>query len=73
MNKLCLRNEVKEMIKTAVICIPLLYGEEYPQIKNMGTVDNLNKLLDQGYRIKIMHDILYHDVVFSHYVLEKEV
>ena len=24
-------------------------------------------------RIKIMHDILYHDVVFSHYVLEKEV
>lgn len=61
------------MIETAVLCIPLLYGEEYPQVKNMGTVDNLNNLLDQGYRIKIMHDILYRDVVFSHYVLEKKV
>lgn len=61
------------MTKTAILCIPLLYGEECPQIKNMGTVNDLNKLLDQGYRIKIMHDILYHDVVFSHYVLEKEV
>lgn len=61
------------MIKTAILCVPLLYTEEYPQIKDMGTTDDLNKLLDQGYKIKLMNDIVYHDVVFSHYVFEKEV
>lgn len=61
------------MFKTAIVCVPILYGLELPQIKNMGTVNDLHKLLEQGYRIKLMNDILYHDVVFSHYVLEKEV
>ena len=33
---------------------------------------NLERLLGEGYRIKIVNDVLYHDIMFAHYILEKE-
>lgn len=59
------------MIKTAIIVVPILSSDNKPNITTDAKVD-LKNLLDEGYRIKIVNDILYHDVMFAHYVLEKE-
>ena len=70
------------MIKTAVITVPILKMDD--DDSNMRSMDDdnsnmrsnvevdLKSLLDDGYRIKIVNDVLYHDIMFAHYVLEKE-
>ena len=60
------------MIKTAIVIVPLLTVETSPSINNTKQAANLDTLLSEGYRIKIVNDVLYHNVVFAHYVLEKE-
>lgn len=59
------------MIKTAIATVPLLSLDNKPNITSDVQVD-LKSLLDEGYRIKIVNDVLYHDVMFAHYILEKE-
>ena len=60
------------MIKTAIVTTPILsMGDNKLNINSDVQVD-LKSLLDEGYRIKIVNDVLYHDVVFAHYILEKE-
>lgn len=59
------------MIKTAIVTVPLLVGDSKPNINSDIQVD-LKSLLNEGYRIKIVNNVLYHDVVFAHYILEKE-
>lgn len=60
------------MIKTAIATVPLLsLDNNKPNITSDVQVD-LKSLLDEGYRIKIVNDVLYHDVMFAHYILEKE-
>lgn len=60
------------MIKTAIVTIPILsMGNDKPNINSDVKVD-LQSLLDEGYRIKIVNDVLYHNVIFAHYILEKE-
>ena len=60
------------MIKTAIVTVPILgMANNKPNINSDVTV-NLESLLNEGYRIKIVNDVLYHDVMFAHYVLEKE-
>lgn len=60
------------MIKTAIVTVPILnMDDNKPNIKSDVQV-NLKSLLDEGYRVKIVNDILYHDVMFAHYILEKE-
>ena len=60
------------MIKTAIVAVPILsMDDNKPNINSDVKVD-LRSLLDEGYRIKIVNDILYHDIMFAHYVLEKE-
>lgn len=65
-------------MKTVVIMVPTIFPEEFrphfpaglnPE-KQKARVD---ELLADGYRIKIMNDFVYEQVVFTHYVLEKEV
>ena len=58
------------MIKTAIVTIPLLTVGNSPNINSQSV--NLDALLSEGYRVKIVNDFLYHDIVFAHYVLEKE-
>lgn len=63
------------MIKTAIITVPILStNDNNVSIKIDAKVDlqTLQTLLNDGYRIKIVNDILYHDVMFAHYILEKE-
>lgn len=60
------------MIKTATVTIPILsMDNDKPNINSDVKVD-LQSLLDEGYRIKIVNDVLYHNVIFAHYILEKE-
>ena len=60
------------MIKTAIVTIPILsMDNDKPNINSDVKVD-LQSLLDEGYRIKIVNDVLYHNVIFAHYILEKE-
>lgn len=59
------------MIKTAIITVPILSLDNRPNITSDAQV-SLKSLLDEGYRIKIVNDVLYHDVMFAHYILEKE-
>ena len=60
------------MIKTAIVTIPILsMDNDKPNINSDIKVD-LQSLLDEGYRIKIVNDVLYHNVIFAHYILEKE-
>ena len=61
------------MIITASIVVPILnMDENLPEIRNKSQELDLHTLLTQGYRIKIVNDFLYHDVIFAHYILEKE-
>lgn len=65
------------MISTAVITVPALFPDElksqFPEGLNPVQAKNkLDELLANGYRIKIMNDFVYGQVVFTHYVLEKE-
>lgn len=60
------------MIKTAIVTVPILsMNDTKPNINSDVQVD-LKSLLNEGYRIKIVTDVLYHDVIFAHYILEKE-
>lgn len=61
------------MIETAVVVLPILSIDGRKPNINSDVQVNLNSLLKEGYRIKIVNDVLYHDVIFAHYVLEKEV
>ena len=58
------------MIKTAVVIVPILYMDE-PKVNHNQDV-NLQALLESGYRVKSVNDFEYHDVMFAHYVLEKD-
>lgn len=63
---------------TAVIMVPTLFPEQwrkdFPESLNPEQAkQTLDKLLADGYRIKIMNDFVYEQVVFTHYVLEKGV
>ena len=60
------------MIKTAIITVPILRTTDNNVTINSDAKVDLQTLLDDGYRIKIVNDILYHDVMFAHYILEKE-
>ena len=60
------------MIKTAVVVLPILSVDGSKPNINSDVRVNLNSLLEAGYRIKIVNDVLYHDVIFAHYILEKE-
>lgn len=60
------------MIKTAIITVPILSTTDNNVTINSDAKVDLQTLLDDGYRIKIVNDILYHDVMFAHYILEKE-
>lgn len=60
------------MIKTAIVTVPILnVDDNIPNVNSDVKID-LKSLLNEGYRIKIVNDIVYHDVVFAHYILEKE-
>ena len=60
------------MIKTAIVTTPILsMDNDKPNINSDVKVD-LQSLLEEGYRIKIVNDVLYHNVIFAHYILEKE-
>ncbi len=60
------------MIKTAIVTTPILsMDNDKPNINSDVKVD-LSKLLEEGYRIKIVNDVLYQNVIFAHYILEKE-
>lgn len=64
------------MIKTAVILMPVLWvkGEapENIEISASKSKSELEDLINQGCRIKMMNDFEYKGVLYSHYVLEKE-
>ena len=60
------------MIKTAIATVPLLSLDTNKLTINSDIQVDLKSLLDEGYRIKIVNDVLYHDVMFAHYILEKE-
>lgn len=62
---------------TAVIMAPTLFLEQFrkslPEDLNPEKAkQKLDELLADGYRIKLMNDFVYEQVVFTHYVLEKE-
>lgn len=57
-------------VDTAIIVTPILYRES-PNIKNEPGIPNLNKLLENGYRIKIVNNFEYEGAVYAHYVLER--
>ena len=61
------------MIKTAIVTTPILSMDDNKLNINSDVQVDLRSLLDEGYRIKIVNDIVYHVVVFAHYILEKEV
>lgn len=65
-------------MSTAVIMVPTLFPENLrPQFPGDLNPDKakqkVDELLADGYRIKIMNDFVYEQVVFTHYVLEKGV
>ena len=60
------------MIKTAIVTVPILSMDDNKPNTNSDVKIDLKSLLNEGYRIKIVNDIVYHDVVFAHYILEKE-
>ena len=60
------------MIKTAIVTVPILSMSDNKMDINSNIRVDLKSLLDEGYRIKIINNVLYHDVVFAHYILEKE-
>lgn len=60
------------MIKTAIVTTPILNMDTNKLNINSDVQVDLKSLLNEGYRIKIVNDVLYHDVIFAHYVLEKE-
>jgi len=60
------------MIKTAIVTVPILSMSDTKMDINSNIRVDLKSLLDEGYRIKIINNVLYHDVVFAHYILEKE-
>lgn len=61
------------MIKTAITTIPILSIDSNKPNTNPDVNVDLIGLLNDGYRVKIVNDFLYHDVIFAHYILEKEV
>lgn len=60
------------MIKTAIVTTPILSMDNDKPNINSDVQVNLERLLDEGYRIKIVNDVLYQNVIFAHYILEKE-
>lgn len=60
------------MIKTAIVTVPILSMDDNELDIRSDVQVNLRILLDEGYRIKIVNDVLYHNVMFAHYILEKE-
>jgi hypothetical protein len=63
-------------MNTAVIMVPSIFPEDFrphfPEDLNPEkTKARVDELLADGYRIKIMNDFVYEQVVFTHYVLEK--
>lgn len=60
------------MIKTAIVTVQILSMDDNKLNINSDAKVDLKSLLEEGYRIKIVNDVLYHDIVFAHYVLEKE-
>lgn len=63
-------------MNTAVVMVPSLFENninDWPAGLNpVEQKATLDKLLADGYRIKIMNDFVYRDIVFTHYMLEKE-
>lgn len=58
------------MTSTTVIMFPDELGTQFPTGLNPVQAKNkLDELLANGYRIKIMNDFVYGQVVFTHYVL----
>lgn len=61
-------------MKTLVICVPTLWREgdlEEMEIDPITQKKTLDDALNVGYRIKIMNNYEYENILFSQYVLEK--
>lgn len=63
-------------MKTAIIMVPTLFDntlKDWPEGLNpQEQKATLEKLLAEGFQIKIMNDFVFRDIVYTHYVLEKE-
>ena len=62
---------------TATLLVPALFPEDvrsqFPSDLNPEQAKRrLDAFLADGYRIKVMNDFVYGNVVFTHYALEKE-
>ncbi len=60
------------MIKTAIVTVPILSMDDNKVNINSDVKVDLHTLLNEGYKIKIVNDVLYQNVIFAHYILEKE-
>ena len=65
-------------MNTAVLMVPTLFPEHqrelFPESLNPDkSKQQLDAYLTEGFRIKLMNDFVFGQVLFTHYVLEKEV
>ena len=61
-------------MKTLIICVPTLWREgdlEEMDIDPNTQKETLDDALNKGYRVKIMNNYEYENILFSQYVLEK--
>lgn len=61
-------------MKTLIICVPTLWRKgdlEEMDIDPNTQKETLDYALNKGYRIKIMNNYEYENILFSQYVLEK--